>query len=175
MKKHDEGYVLPLVLVVLTIMTLVAAYVLAGTLQTVTNQQNSIAQMKDRYGAQGAIEKVVAQLTDTASLTSLMGDSPQAALQTKIESICSSIYAAEETTKDTDSELPSTPDLPSVDTAEQDFTYQFTITSTYNTIEIESKITLSGKIKKNDDGTYAITDPEITYQTYDVQLAGGDE
>lgn len=76
MKKHDEGYALPFVLVVITVLCLVSAYILAGAEQTVTAQQHSNAQMQQQYAAQGEIEKVVSQLdliTSPAKLAEACG------------------------------------------------------------------------------------------------------
>ena len=62
MKKHDEGYVLVYVTVVLTLFCLIAGSILAGALKNLNNQQTSITQMQDKYVAQGMIEQVVSQL-----------------------------------------------------------------------------------------------------------------
>lgn len=64
MKKHNEGYALVLVLVVLTVLGLVAAFILSFSLKNLQNQQASVEQMQDRYAAEGEIEKVIAQLED---------------------------------------------------------------------------------------------------------------
>jgi hypothetical protein len=60
MNKHDEGYVLAYVTIVLTVFCLIASMVLATSLKNVTNQRDSIVQMQDKYVAQGMIEQVVA-------------------------------------------------------------------------------------------------------------------
>ena len=61
MKKHDEGYVLAYVTVVLLIFCLVAALILTGAMRNLNHQQDSIQQMKDQYVAEGMIEQVLAQ------------------------------------------------------------------------------------------------------------------
>ena len=61
MKKHDEGYVLAYVTVVLLVFCLVATTILTGALQNLQNQQNAIAKMQDQYAAEGMIEQIVAQ------------------------------------------------------------------------------------------------------------------
>ena len=61
MKKHDEGYVLAYVTVVLLIFCLVAALVLTGAMRNLNHQQDSIQQMQDQYVAEGMIEQVLAQ------------------------------------------------------------------------------------------------------------------
>ncbi len=62
MKKQDEGYVLVYVMVVLLVLCLVATAILTGALRNLQGQQNAIAQMQERYAAQGMIEQVLAQL-----------------------------------------------------------------------------------------------------------------
>lgn len=59
MKKHDEGYALVLVLVVMIVISLVAATVLTFSLRNLQNQQKSIQRMEDKYAAQGLIESCV--------------------------------------------------------------------------------------------------------------------
>ena len=61
MKKHDEGYVLVYVTVVLLVFCLVAATILTGAHNNLQNQQKTITQMQDQYAAAGEIEKVMAQ------------------------------------------------------------------------------------------------------------------
>lgn len=64
MKKHDEGYVLVYVTVVLLVFCLVATTILTGAHNNLQNQQRTIARMQDQYAAEGMIEKVVAQLSN---------------------------------------------------------------------------------------------------------------
>lgn len=64
MKKHDEGYVLPLVLVVMIVMCLIATSLMSFSLQNLKSQQASIERMADKYVAEGAIEVAVAKLID---------------------------------------------------------------------------------------------------------------
>ena len=61
MKKHDEGYVLVYVTVVLLVFCLVAAMILTGALHNLNQQQAANQKMKDQYLAAGEIEKVMAQ------------------------------------------------------------------------------------------------------------------
>lgn len=62
MKKHDEGYVLTLVLVVILVITLVGTAIMTGATRNIVAQHNSVEQMKDQYAAEGEIEKVIANL-----------------------------------------------------------------------------------------------------------------
>ena len=72
MKKHNEGYTLPLVLVVMIIMCLIAVSVMSVALHNLQAQKTSITRMQDKYEAQGELEKALAnlsgQLTRNSSL-----------------------------------------------------------------------------------------------------------
>ncbi len=61
MKKHDEGYVLAYVTVVLLLFCLIATMILTGAMKNMTNQQNTIQQMKDRYAAEGMIQQAISK------------------------------------------------------------------------------------------------------------------
>ena len=74
MKKHDEGYALVLVLVVMIVISLVAATVLTFSLRNLQNQQKSIQRMEDKYEAQGKIEKEVQKIIAATDFVAL-GDS----------------------------------------------------------------------------------------------------
>ena len=64
MKKHDEGYVLAYVTVVLLLFCLIATMILTGALKNLTIQQDTVQHMKDRYAAEGMIQQVIAQWTN---------------------------------------------------------------------------------------------------------------
>lgn len=64
MKKHDEGYVLAYVTVVLLLFCLVASMILTGALKNLQHQQDTITRMQDQYVAAGMIEQVVAQINN---------------------------------------------------------------------------------------------------------------
>ena len=62
MKKHDEGYTLILVMIVLVVLCGLSAFLLTSGLRNLEAQKTAEARMQDRYTAQGEIEKVVGQL-----------------------------------------------------------------------------------------------------------------
>lgn len=62
MKKHNEGYSLVLVLVVLTVLSLVASFILSFSLRNLQSQTASVERMEQKYAAAGEIERIVAQL-----------------------------------------------------------------------------------------------------------------
>ena len=60
MKKHDEGYVLAYVTVVLLLFCLIATMILTGSMKNLTAQQDTIQRMEDRYAAEGMIQQIIA-------------------------------------------------------------------------------------------------------------------
>lgn len=62
MKKHDEGYVLAMVMVVIAVLAIVASAMLSIGLRNVQTQQVAVERMQAKYEAEGIIEKVVAEL-----------------------------------------------------------------------------------------------------------------
>jgi hypothetical protein len=62
MKKHDEGYVLAYVTVVLLLFCLIATMILTGAMKNMTAQQDTIQRMKDRYAAEGMIQKAIVMI-----------------------------------------------------------------------------------------------------------------
>ena len=62
MKKHNEGYTLVLVLVVLTVLCLLSSALLTMAVKNLQAQKAIQRQLQDKYTAQGEIEKIVGQL-----------------------------------------------------------------------------------------------------------------
>lgn len=62
MKKHNEGYTLPLVMVVLLVLAIVAVTIMTTSMNNMLRQQKFIETMENQYAAQGEIEKAIAQL-----------------------------------------------------------------------------------------------------------------
>ena len=59
MKKHDEGYALVFVLVVMAVLGIVATTLMTGAMKNLQAQNTSLFQMQAKYKAQGEIEKTV--------------------------------------------------------------------------------------------------------------------
>ena len=73
MKKHDEGYALVMVLIVMLVLCTVAGSVLAISTGNLQKQQESFKRMEERYEAAGLIEAAVARIK--AGLKSLDSNS----------------------------------------------------------------------------------------------------
>ena len=61
MKKHDEGYVMLLVVVVILVLSIVSASLMSMTVANLKNQRNSVDRMQEKYSAQGELEKEIAK------------------------------------------------------------------------------------------------------------------
>ena len=62
MKKHDEGYTLVLVVVIILVLGIMSAALMSLTVTNLRNQRNSVNRMQEKYSAQGAVEIAVAEL-----------------------------------------------------------------------------------------------------------------
>ena len=62
MKKRNEGYALPFVLVVLIVMCLIVVGIMDFSLRNLKSQQNTILRMEAKYEAAGQIEQIIATL-----------------------------------------------------------------------------------------------------------------
>ena len=67
MKKHNDGYVLVLVLVVFLVLSLSAVALLSVSLSSLKHQQASIERMQAKYQAEGMTEEFIAALENTIS------------------------------------------------------------------------------------------------------------
>lgn len=61
-KKHDEGYALIFVLVVMVVLSIIAISLMSGALKNLTNQTATVDRMQEKYTAQGEMEKQIATL-----------------------------------------------------------------------------------------------------------------
>ena len=72
MKRNDAGYALPLVLVVMTILSLLAVTVMTFSLDSFQSQQASVARMQAKYEAQGRIERAIGKLQGWRESTNIL-------------------------------------------------------------------------------------------------------
>lgn len=59
MKKHDEGYVLAYVVVIMAVLTTIALSVMSVSLSNLQKQRAEVERMQDKYAAEGAIEQAI--------------------------------------------------------------------------------------------------------------------
>ena len=62
MKRHNEGYALPFVLVVLVVMCIIAVGIMDFSLRNLQSQKATIQRMEAKYEAAGKIEEIVAAI-----------------------------------------------------------------------------------------------------------------
>ena len=60
MRKHNEGYALPMVLVVMVVICIIAISVMSFSLRGLQKQADAIESMQAKYDAQGELEKLTA-------------------------------------------------------------------------------------------------------------------
>lgn len=68
MRKYNEGYALPFVVVVMLVLCLAVVSILTFSLQNLQNQKASIDHMQDKYEAQGEVEKTIANVASISSV-----------------------------------------------------------------------------------------------------------
>lgn len=69
MKRHQEGYVLLYVVVVIAVMSIVAVAVASGAMSNMRAQEASIRRMQEQYTALGYIEELAAQIQEKTSIS----------------------------------------------------------------------------------------------------------
>lgn len=167
MKKNNDGYVLPFVLVVLIVMSLVATAALSAALRNLKAQQTFVERMEDRYQAEGAIERVVAELTDPSGYTvSVSGtEAEKEAIQKKINEACGEI------THDNNNDNIDVVNSPDPLNPPNPFTCVFTLVSTVsengNNVTVTAKMEWTGTIQKK-SGSYTITPTGMKYLSYEI-------
>lgn len=153
MKKHNEGYALPFVLVVITVLCLIALAISSVSLRNMQSQQASIQRMQDKYEAQGKIEIVIAQL----------------------DNISGKVHVADLETLgdfngDGDNEVAFT--LPDLSGLSEDATsIKVSLKSTVRTAEITCTLLIhSNAIIPTGTGPiiYQLTDPTYEYVSYNI-------
>lgn len=67
MKKHDEGYALPFVLVVLVVLCIIAVAIMDTSLRNLESQKTTIQRMQEKYAAAAKIEEICAAAESNAT------------------------------------------------------------------------------------------------------------
>lgn len=147
MKKHDEGYTLILVLIVLLVMTFTAVSILSVSASNIRKQGESVAAMKNKYKAAGEIEKAVASIdAELAKISNGFGN----AFLTGI--------------LDEDTVSFSEPVW-----NEEENGITVHLESHCDTVIIVCNILIKGsEIEATAEGKFDITDPELVYTGYEV-------
>lgn len=148
MKKHDEGYVLAFVMVVITVLCLIAVLLMPLSLRNLEAQNDSIRRMQDKYAAQGVIETVVAKMDSDIEIGDL----------DDLETVLKSYLGA-------DDEF----NLYSPDGIDEDesFTAKVMITAKRGSARVEATLIWYADVTEA-GGNYQITPNLLQYEAYQV-------
>lgn len=80
MKKHNEGYTLAMVLMVLLVLTAVSLAVLTAAGRNLTFQRDSLDRLNAQYQAQGQVERMLGELLQGTSSPTVVADEEAAVL-----------------------------------------------------------------------------------------------
>lgn len=152
MKKHDEGYVLAFVMVVIVVLCLVAVSLMSISLRNLEAQNASIQRMEDKYVAMGKIEQVVAILNATDGTATGKTDADVA-----ITSILpSELGATVQVTKKNGAAGEYT-----------GFTATVAVVTQSNNLQISCLLEWNG-VLDNSGGTYIVTTTGCKYTSYQI-------
>lgn len=80
MKKHNEGYTLAMVLMVMLVLTTVSVAVLTAAVRNLTFQRDSVDRLNAQYQAQGQVERMLGELIQGTSATTVVAGEEAAVL-----------------------------------------------------------------------------------------------
>lgn len=184
MKKNNDGYVLPFVLVVMIVLTIIATSLMTAALRNLQSQQKFTERMETKYAAEGEIEKIVAQLSNEENFSEFeyshnQVDSLPWPQNTYVgekvkEKICS--FGEADTIVFDKLEIEGE-DINS----EKSIVCEMTVKSSKENPIITTQIEMKGKITKKDrdagikdsEPTFSITELEFTYKSYEISTGGG--
>jgi len=155
MKKHNEGYTLPLVLVVMIVMCLIAVSVMSVALHNLQAQKAPITRMQDKYEAQGEVETVIAIIEKGLSNPLILHHTQLANAKEDVEKVISDVNEQ----SDADCSF-----VEWIDGTHGSCTVKILCMS--DMTKIECVIRLNSVI----DAEYSIQIPEITYDAYAISV-----
>ena len=69
MRKHNEGYTLAMVLVVLLVLEVLVGIILTNSMRNLKIQEVAVQRMSDKYAVEGELERIVARLETALTAT----------------------------------------------------------------------------------------------------------
>lgn len=186
MRKNNDGYVLPFVLVVMIVLCIMSASLMTAAFRNLQIQQKFTDRMVDKYAAQGEIEKIVAQLKhglviegNSEELTSesltreQLAQSLTLADNTHILDV--SIPAVTQVDQSVEEDEASEEDEQTNEKKSLDFTVSLDASSEATTIACELLVSAEYTSEQQADSkyTHTITVDKITYQSYEISTGGG--
>lgn len=148
MKKYDEGYTLPFVLVVFIIISLVAVSILTVSVHNLHSQKVLVQRMEEQYAAQGEIEKVEAILRTSISNDGSLSLSPII--------LDTDIVKKTQDTKLTLNEAASGHGL------------EIRAVTTRGTLQITALFQITGDVTKQEENVYKVKNARIALASYDI-------
>ena len=186
MRKNNDGYVLPFVLVVMIVLCIMSASLMTAAFRNLQMQQKFTDRMVDKYAAQGEIEKAVAQLKqDLFTQDIVIEDSASGAptdeeLAHKLGLTADKVRIIEATRADIETEEDETSeeDEQTNEKKSLDFIVSLTSTSSSESTTVNCQLAVSAKYtSKQEEGSstykHTIVVEKITYQSYEVSTGGG--
>ena len=162
MRKNNDGYVLPFVLVVMIVLCIISTSLMTAALMNLRIQQRFTEQMKDKYAAQGEIEKIVAILTRTViEPENLTPDAISAAFAAWDDEVGVTQEGEEVEDGDIDAEKP--------------FDITISLEGSSDATTINCQIVLTAQCTSNEGNPpYTIEITDITYQSYEISTGGSE-
>ncbi len=159
-KKHEEGYALVFVLVVMIVLCTVALSLMGIALRNMHAQTSSIERMQDKYKAQGEIEVVVSKLENATEIP-----------RNGIINFISSITGIAEGNI-TYANSGGTGDEGTITSLEA----TLKLVSKKGSAQIQCEIIWTVELDEKDDATYNIKSSKVEYKSYQIStvLEGGD-
>ena len=168
MKRRDEGYILIYVLVVVVVLCAIVTGVCTVALRNLQTQERSIQRTRALYEAEGAIEKLAAELQSLEIKSTAYENSDTAAYTAGLSAFRDKAYkqAAAKTEEHVWSVEPEAGDVSGSDT-----NFSMTLKAENGTVSISTIITVFPHIKTTAH-EYTGDNPEDSYRTYSYKISG---
>ena len=172
MKKHDEGYALVLVLVVMVVLGIAASALMSVGLRNLKAQQAVGERMVDKYAAQGEIEKVIALVSQPYEAEKEVqtdaegsGEDAKKALENRLTA-----YVSEWVKENSGAEPGEFQLNPTATETKYEYTCTIEVKAQKDNMSIDCKLQLTGSVEEeaNAQGkrTCRITPEEPVYKSY---------
>lgn len=168
MKKHDEGYVLAMVMCVIAVLAVVASAMLGVGLRNVQTQQAAVVRMQEKYAAEGQLEILRAELREHEGQI-VSGTLNAAAVQSEItKTLTTYTQTATPSGEWTCTETKSNELVTKVDFTSPIFTIETKSVEESGDTTITCDIVLTGTANVDGTSQFTITINNIDFQSYEA-------
>lgn len=177
MRKNNDGYVLPFVLVVMIVLTIIATSLMTAALRNLQSQQKFTERMVDKYQAEGEIEKIVAQLAQNIVSEGNKSETMDStALHNILKTTVGSVYVNEEILEVTQADDKVT-DIQK----DEPFTFVVALNYANEKTTVNCELLLTAKYVSDaepeqlyQDATfkYTISVTKLSYNSYEISTGG---